>query len=836
MRPPPPDYGAACQMISEAKTTEQGRVQLQEPVSQNAANFQKPSTIKQQAKAEGIGLKNLGEKSNPQAQSLKRGRMKSSLTDAEKEELIFSYPDINSNIENQSQIRMRSRPASAFITSMITTLVFMLLLWQSANNVSNNGLSMLLGFLQQYFGILASEDENYLAFACLVPGSIYAAFRYVGLDEVINDFDRYVPCTHCNKLYELRDCFTTDRHGNNVPIKCNGAIYKRRREYKGKCGADLLKPVITSGGNSVLVPIKVFARKSITEQIEGMFSRCGYEDLCNRWRDQDPLPDFYSDVYHGKIWSEVQRKHKFFKSRYDVALKINTDFFQPHKHRNQSIGVIYMTILNLPREIRYDLQNVILAGVIPSMDWTDEKGKFHVEPKSLDPFMKPIVDELNSLYKGVKMATDSFKKGVTLRAMVIMAACDGPAARKLLGFLAHSALKGCVKCLKHFPGKVGEKYYGGFNDTAPKRTGYSHRLHCSEIMNAKNDTEQGKLETKYGCRPSEMLRLQYFDPIRMNVIDPMHCLFLRLAKTFFRKLVEKQILTDEKLADLERNVKSIFNPFTTTWLPKHINSNWKNYNAHEWMQWTLIYSIPAFKGVTPPEYLELWQKFVQACSLICHPIVYIPDAKRAETLFNEYCQQFESLFGRDAVVPNMHFATHIVECMEDFGSIYTFWCFGMERLNGFLGDYSTNGQCIEVTITRKFLGDCYLASRSHEIPVFLKELFPSFFSKAVSMQISKPNNFPKKLELSGSLSLSECGDLWKIIDHITIKGRQSRYLLDADDRSLLLQTYKTMYPGYNIALSDVYEMCFKLETIHLGSHRLSCSSNHESKKCIIMAN
>ncbi len=773
-------------------------------------------------------------KSKPKV--FKTGKFKSKLTDKEKEELIFSYPDINGNLEHVPKISERAKSSSSLITSMVTTLVFMLLLWQSANNLSNNALSVLFGFLQKYFGILAMEEEVLVTFAAILPSSIYAAFKYVGLDEIMNTFDRYVPCTHCNKVRLLGDCYTTDRHGNNVPLKCNAAIFKGN-VYKGKCNADLLKTEITSSGNKVLIPRKVFARKSITEQVEAMFSRSGYEDLCNKWRYQDPMPDYYSDVYSGRIWAEVQKKYKLFKNPHDIGLKINTDFFQPHKHRNQSIGVIYMTVLNLPREIRYDLENVILAGIIPSMDWTDEKGKFHTEPKSLDPFLSPIIDELEALEKGVKIATKKFVGGVTLRAMVIMASCDGPAARKLLGFLAHSALRGCVKCMKLFPGGVGKKYYGGFTETAtPKRTGYSHRLHCEEIKNAKNITEWGTLETKYGCRPSEMLRLKYFDPIRMNVIDPMHCLFLGLAKTFFKKLVEKNILTDINLAELDKNVKAIFNPFSTTWLPKHIHSNWKNYNAHEWMQWTLIYSMPAFTGVLPLKYLELWKKFVQACSLICRPVVHKDDAKKAQKLFVEYGQCFESMFGRDAVPPNMHFATHIVECMEEFGSIYTFWCFGMERLNGFLGDYTTNGQCIEVTITRKFLGDCYLASRSHEIPTFLKELFPSFFSKAVSMQITRPASLPKQVELLGSLPISECSNFWKIVDHISIKGKQTRYLLETDDRMLLMNCYKAMYPNNNISIDDVYEICFKVNGLQLGSQRLSCSSSHESKKCVIMAN
>ncbi len=104
------------------------------------------------------------------------------------------------------------------------------------------------------------------------------------------------------------------------------------------------------------------------------------------------------------------------------------------------------------------------------------------------------------------------------------------------------------------------------------------------------------------------------------------------------------------------------------------------------------------------------------------------------------------------------------------------------------------------------------------------------------MQLSRPPNLPRNIQLSGSLPISECGELWNVIDHLKIKGRQTRHLLDPDDRTLLMNTYRVMYPNRSITLSDVYDICFKLDTLHVGSHRLSCGSNHQSKKCIVMAN
>lgn len=52
--------------------------------------------------------------------------------------------------------------------------------------------------------------------------------------------------------------------------------------------------------------------------------------------------------------------------------------------------------MNLPRGSHFKKENVILVGVIPALDH---------EPKSLNHFLEPAVNELNALWKGVKVNT-----------------------------------------------------------------------------------------------------------------------------------------------------------------------------------------------------------------------------------------------------------------------------------------------------------------------------------------------------------------------------------------------------------------------------------------------
>ena len=76
---------------------------------------------------------------------------------------------------------------------------------------------------------------------------------------------------------------------------------------------------------------------------------------------------------------------------------MNVDWFQPFKHQNTFlVGVIYMVLMNLKRSSRFKKENVILVGVIPTLDH---------KPKSLNHFLKPAVNELNALWKGVKVNT-----------------------------------------------------------------------------------------------------------------------------------------------------------------------------------------------------------------------------------------------------------------------------------------------------------------------------------------------------------------------------------------------------------------------------------------------
>ena len=101
--------------------------------------------------------------------------------------------------------------------------------------------------------------------------------------------------------------------------------------------------------------------------------------------------------------------------------------------------MIYAVILNLPRNLRFKDNNVIIVGVIPGPE----------EPKhDVNSYLGPLVAELLELYSGVWFKTLCGQQFI--RGVLVCFSSDLPATRKAAGFVGHKSLKGCSRCLKSF--------------------------------------------------------------------------------------------------------------------------------------------------------------------------------------------------------------------------------------------------------------------------------------------------------------------------------------------------------------------------------------------------
>lgn len=106
------------------------------------------------------------------------------------------------------------------------------------------------------------------------------------------------------------------------------------------------------------------------------------------------------------------------------------DWFQPYKHVAHSVGVIFVTVMNLPRSSRYIEENVVLVGIIPGPH----------EPRfTVNSYLEPLIDGCGVQLQEVKRRYDaqfcvlpvtSQQEGNSVVFLVIQLTMDAQSVRK----------------------------------------------------------------------------------------------------------------------------------------------------------------------------------------------------------------------------------------------------------------------------------------------------------------------------------------------------------------------------------------------------------------------
>ena len=178
------------------------------------------------------------------------------------------------------------------------------------------------------------------------------------------------------------------------------------------------------GQKQMYKPIKVY---SIASSISTILSRPGTLQACESWRNRDIFPGFYGDIYNGRVWQQFHNT-VFFSQPYSYGLLLNVNWFEPFEHSVYAVGVVFMSLLNRPRHVRYNQENVILCGLIPGPK----------EPSlNVNSFLEPLIEDLLLLWRGKEVDLPSGT--IRMRAALICIFCDSPAMRKVGGFVSHNA-------------------------------------------------------------------------------------------------------------------------------------------------------------------------------------------------------------------------------------------------------------------------------------------------------------------------------------------------------------------------------------------------------------
>ncbi|CAB4440138.1 unnamed protein product [Rhizophagus irregularis] len=328
-----------------------------------------------------------------------------------------------------------------------------------------------------------------------------------------------------------------------------------------------------------------------------MYNRPEFEKSLRHWANRPNHDDILTDIYDGKVWRTLEdndNSSNFFRP--DVAdshlrLMLNLDWFQPFDRTIHSTGVIYAAICNLPRDIRFKRENMLILGLLP--------GPNEVSLHRINHYLAPIVDDLESLWSGCHVT---------------------PATRKICGHV--SALASCHWCMKHANYENRKNNFAGMenmDDWFITRNSNEHRQNALGWRRCNSDALRNRFAKQTGVRWSELLRLPYFDPIMFTIVDPMHCLFLGIARWIVKRLwIETGVLSQETLKIIQKKMNEFQIPSDLDRIPGKIYSGegFANFTADQWRLFFNIYTTVALWDHLSVVDRKILTHYVRICSIL----------------------------------------------------------------------------------------------------------------------------------------------------------------------------------------------------------------------------
>ena len=322
-------------------------------------------------------------------------------------------------------------------------------------------------------------------------------------------------------------------------------------------------------------------------------------------------------------------------------------------------------------------------------------GPTEVKLHHINHYLAPIVDVLLEFWHGFNLPVSSkHPTGKRIRLAVICCSNDIPAARKLCGHI--SALVGCHRCHKRAESNDYNKRanFGGFDDIGEwfrERSLDEHRRNAEGWLSCISNEERKQHVSETHVRWSEMLRLPYFNLIRHLIVDPMHCLFLGIARWIVKRLwIENGKFTKSDLELIEKRAKRIKMPADLGRVPDNITTGggFSAFTADQWRSFIMIYATPILWDLLDESDRKILANFVRACFLLVSRIIDRNSLNEAHNRLLTVAKLIEEHYGSEYITPNIHLSLHLTECCHDYGPLYSFWCFSFERMNGILGEFS----------------------------------------------------------------------------------------------------------------------------------------------------
>jgi hypothetical protein len=418
----------------------------------------------------------------------------------------------------------------------------------------------------------------------------------------------------------------------------------------------------------------------LKEQLEALLN---LPEVYRYYKNNHESPDdLMSDVCDG----QYMRNHHFRAAgRSFLKLVLYYDDItlnNPLRGSNQKIGMLYMSILNIPPQFRSRLQSIFLVGCAKSRYLS--KGGIH---KLLNNFTS-VVSTLRDC--GIVMNTASGQERIY--GDLIFCTADSPAAAVLAGVKESSfALKGCKAC--ESDSREMKTQFDCSQLVLRDLQEHVERCHTLDdrTLSAKNRQFWSK---QYGINcTSALLAIPDFPLTRNVLFDPVHILLEGLTPSLlgmflFSSICGRKLFTIEWLN--EEMDSYPYSYLDANHKPACIDrrdlvcSTTVKQTASGML--TLCYILPHIIGDRFPANDLHYSNFIcmiQIVQLCFTPVCDTTTAGQLQQLIFDYVYLFQQLYPLASIKPKLHSLVHCVQQMIRFGSLKFTNCLRFESKHSY---------------------------------------------------------------------------------------------------------------------------------------------------------
>lgn len=303
------------------------------------------------------------------------------------------------------------------------------------------------------------------------------------------------------------------------------------------------------------------------------------------------------------------------------------------------------------------------------------------------------------------------------------------------------------------------------------------RTHRELVEHGKECLNDKKLLYVYGAQfVTPLAALPKFNIVEGMVQDFLHNVPFGIGRTFLDEWLTNTsrsfyIGSPDELLALNKRINQL-TPCIEVRRPVRPISVCAHWNAREYENWILFYSIPVLSDILPARFLNHWICFVQAIYLLSRQSISHNDVNIAHKLLIHFVSNVQMIYGKKYMTFNVHILLHLAQNATRWGPTWAVstWCF--ESAIGVLkrllhAQRGVYNQVERALSYKQAMAILLRTCRTPKTEVFLESIVP------------KPN------KMTTYLPLKECVVIGKPIDFVP--DDEEKFLITQSEHDINLR-------------------------------------------------